>query len=388
MNFLQLQVEYFQTFGEVNPADGSIRATPAALVSAKRHINMAYRKVVAEHDWPVLRDEERVRMRVPYTTGTVTVVTGSAAVTGAGTTWTKAMENQRITINGEEHRIHEVLTGTTLTLKHEVIQTGAGALAYNIEFDVYKMPRRLLKIYAPRNPDVPIALRTANPMRENRGRLLYEDTAGLVDTLDYDFLSTDVDFLNTGTASINQGATTVTLAGGAPAINAGIYVGSIERGAIFRIPGDDVDYYIDNVSGAATFDILSPYRGANVVAGAYVIDPAGLRLFRLIDIPDTAAYLIFEGKKKVSPMVLDTDTPHPIPEEYHETVLLKGGLVEGLKRRRLPAKDMEADFAQSLASMKSGIQANATQWGARMRRMAQKGTPVAGRILSSDQVSF
>jgi hypothetical protein len=189
---------------------------------------------------------------------------------------------------------------------------------------------------------------------------------------------------------VANGATTVTLAGaGAPLLATAPLAGEIERGSTFRFAGDDVDYYIASVTNDTTFELLDPYRGTTVAGpgNAYAIDPAGIRTARILTYPDVSFYLNVEYKRKVLPMIQDNDTPVPIPEEFHETVLLKLAIVEALRDRRLPAEDIERDYMEALFKMNQNLDMNYSRHGVRIQRMIQTGRFDVGYISTSSTVT-
>lgn len=86
-----------------------------------------------------------------YTTGTITVVNGSTAVTGVGTTWTTNMIGSQITAtdnsDGQWYEIIDVPTTTSLTLKTAWIGPSGATKPYRIG---------QIFIFPPEYDDVPI----------------------------------------------------------------------------------------------------------------------------------------------------------------------------------------------------------------------------------------
>jgi hypothetical protein len=375
VNFRQLREEYFQIFGKRVLGTGAVNANQANIISANRYINLAIKKVVVDHDFPFLRTEGRVRLREPYDTGTITVVQDSATITGAATVWVRSMEGQLIDVNGEEHRVRDVISNTSIRLEDPVIQTGAAGLSYTITFDVIKLPRDLVAFYHARQKDTPAELWAANTFEEVQFFLLFDTDQGEVTRVDLDFLATERDFYTTGTVTVTNDSATVTGAG------TSFSTQDIDHLATFRLADDDREYRILSVDSATQLTLTENYRGSTAATQNYVVDPAGVRRGRIMDYPESDQYAIFEYKRAIPILVADTDTPAPIPPEFHESVILNRAIYEGMKNRNLEgAERWLRDSNEAAALMKMGSNLNHGRSGHRIRRMTRGGRRTIGTI--------
>ena len=119
---------------------------------ANRGIKQAHRMMATTYQWSFRRRETVIQTVAPYTTGTVTVVAGSATVTGAGTAWMSAMVGRQIRVTGENvfFYISAVNVGLqTLTLANAQlvavpwVKVGASGQTYAIFQDQFAVPADL-----------------------------------------------------------------------------------------------------------------------------------------------------------------------------------------------------------------------------------------------------
>jgi len=369
MNFRQLQEHFFQVWGQRVLSTGAVKANFANTDAAKRHINTAVKKLVAENDFTFLRTEGNVRLR-PSVAVTATTTTGSRSITAVSPVVDRSFEGMIFRLGDEEHRIKSVTSSTALTLEDNVLATGAVGAAATINFDLYKFPRDFVRFYTGRQLNDPNELYTANSFQEIKHFLQYQDGTGSVDRIDLDFKATERDHYNTGTVTMVNGDATVEGSG-----VAWTTLGNVEPGMVFRLANEDVDYIVESITDADTLELTTTYRGTNVTAGeSYSIDPAGIRRFRVFDYPEEEFYAKLEYHRNISPMVLDTDTPAPIPAEYHETAILMRAIYEGAIFRQLPTA-ITAPFLQesrmAVAQMLKGSNPNSSATGYRNSRMGE-----------------
>ena len=371
MNLLQLRQEYFQLLGERDLGTGAVNALVPNVMSANRQINESVRKIVAEDDWSFLRTEGRIRMRPPYTTGTVTFTTGTNAVTGIGTTWDRTMEGQLLEINDEYHRVLLVTSTTALTTENLIIQASVGGAgtAYNITFDVYELPYDFLKMYHARQLDDAQELSVASPQFEVQDFLLNQTFSGVVDRIDLDFKPRERHFASQGTITATLNSTAIVGAG------TQFVTDQLAVGDPIRIATDDRIYIIGGITNATAMTLRDPYTGPTTAGLTYAVRPAGLRRFRLFDYPENDSFVYMEYKRTIQPMIGDNDTPDPIPVEYHYSVILKLALVNALQQRRLSYQDIYADYQKSLMEMKQGTSPNLSRHGVRIRRWGEGAVP-------------
>lgn len=366
MNLRQIREQYFQVFGERVIGTGVNQSSFANTDSANRQINQAVRKIITENDFSFLRTEGHVRAQASESTGTVTTVQDSTALVGAGTAWNRSMEGQFIIVNDFHHRIRTVSSTTALVLEQPYLLAGAALLTYTIHFDAYKFPRDMLKVYHMRQLNTPTELINANTHLEVQHFLLFDNQTGISNRVDMDFNSTIADFHTTGTATATNGSPTVEGAGGTAWDTQ-----NFENLATFRFQDQDRRYQILNIVDADTLTLTENFRGTTQTAQNYVVDPAGIRRFRVLDYTDFDRYIIIEYKRSIPLLVDDTDTPAPIPEEFHETCILKRAIYEALVQRRLPAADIKRDYDEAIFGMVKGANLNITRFGARIRRIGE-----------------
>ena len=107
---------------------------PLLLPLVKDLINAALEQVY-QRKMAWMKKAGWVSTKAAYTTGTITVTSGSASVTGAGTTWLLAMQGQKMIISGAAYRIRSIDSETTLTLETEYTGTTTAGLSYGIYYD-------------------------------------------------------------------------------------------------------------------------------------------------------------------------------------------------------------------------------------------------------------
>jgi hypothetical protein len=122
--------------------DETLKSTGANYQRTKQFINEFYRlNFLPLREWEFLRREGTIAQVAQYITGTATFTNGSTAVTGTGTTWTSAMINRYIFIDGERHyRVTAVGSTTSITIESAYEGT-SGTYTYTIAQFRYKLPR-------------------------------------------------------------------------------------------------------------------------------------------------------------------------------------------------------------------------------------------------------
>ena len=384
MNRKQFINEYFQVFGERNPATGLVVAgsttTQANIDSADREINGAVEAIENEADWSFLRTEGRVRLYAPQSAGTISGTAGTAVITGVGTGFNKSMLGQLIVFgdnNDFQHRVLTVLSTTSMTIEDPLISTVAAGTTYTVQFDTYKFPRDMRKLITGRQMETPAELVQANTQREVQHFLLFDTTNGISNRIDLDFKATKTDFQNGGTVSTITGSPTV----------AGIttfWVGQeVLPGMSFRLDDGDDEYIIQSVASDTSIVLDRDWSGPSVTGNGYKIDAAGIRTFRILDYPDEDQYGIFEYQKRVNKLSNDLDVPTPIPPQFHYDVIWQRTLYEGLKKRRLPAEDVLRDYQAGLFRMKRAYLPSLQRRGHRLSRVDEGRIRAIAPIITS-----
>jgi len=106
-----------------------------------------YQAILDKLDWQ-RRDVEAILSTVaPYDTGTVAVMEGSAAVTGAGTTWTAGMSGRRFRVAGRSEYYTFTRTADTTGTLDRAYEGGTDAAAgYAIFQNVYLLPADVVSV--------------------------------------------------------------------------------------------------------------------------------------------------------------------------------------------------------------------------------------------------
>lgn len=104
-------------------------------------IGQRYAEVLGELPWSRLEVQSALQVPGVYSTGTVSITNGSAAITLTAGTWTAAMSGRAFRIKGDrEYYQFTFGTGTTGTLDRPYDGTTAAAAGYSIFQTVYVLP--------------------------------------------------------------------------------------------------------------------------------------------------------------------------------------------------------------------------------------------------------
>lgn len=142
----------------------------------KRWINFVQQDILARYPWPYMEGRETVVTVPDYTTGTVSITSGTASVSGSGTTFTSAMGGGQYFIQfaGENdwYKIKTFGGVTALTLDINYIGTSLTDATYIIRKFFYSLSSAADRIIDIRNWDTPIKLfqvdaRTVDDLRPN-----------------------------------------------------------------------------------------------------------------------------------------------------------------------------------------------------------------------------
>ncbi len=112
-------------------------ATDDSRTTIKRCLNWAAREVWNGHSWPERMVEAFVATVAPYETGTVTLTSGSATITGSGTTFTSDMVGRRFAIStiAPWYRILTYSSATSIALDRVYTEANAAGQAFTIYAD-------------------------------------------------------------------------------------------------------------------------------------------------------------------------------------------------------------------------------------------------------------
>lgn len=126
-----------------------VYAPGCPLPLAQEFINTAYSRALAGWKWSQLRRDSQFLIPATYDTGTVTVTSGSAVVTGSGTAWTSALEGRQFYVNGSApfYQVESVDSSTQITLSQVYLGTTTGSgLSYDIGVIYQEMPSDFLQL--------------------------------------------------------------------------------------------------------------------------------------------------------------------------------------------------------------------------------------------------
>lgn len=116
---------------------------------AKEGVNMALRWLAGEFKWPHLDEEYQICLRAKYNTGTVAISSGSATVTGTGTTFPSWADDAFLYLGGTRDIFLEVESrnsDTELTLANTYDAASLTGETYELLYTRYAKPSGLLSI--------------------------------------------------------------------------------------------------------------------------------------------------------------------------------------------------------------------------------------------------
>ena len=122
-----------------------------------RNIENGLRRVSRQRDWSFLETTTKINTKAPYSTGTVAINHGAAAVTGSGTTFPADVVGAYIEFNGEGGWYEITVRGgdTSLTILDNysnIAGTNLSGATYTIVYPLYDLPsnfRRKAGIFDP-----------------------------------------------------------------------------------------------------------------------------------------------------------------------------------------------------------------------------------------------
>lgn len=100
-----------------------------------------YTEILGKIPWKRLESDVVISCPVSYATGTVTVVQGSATITGVGTSWSTALDGHAIRINNQpEYYQFTDTNGTSAQLDRVYQGPDASALTYRVDQNIFVLP--------------------------------------------------------------------------------------------------------------------------------------------------------------------------------------------------------------------------------------------------------
>jgi hypothetical protein len=277
----------------------------------KRRVNDIYvREIRSKFEWDWLRAVGTITLKAKYSTGTVSVVNGSAAVVGTGTTWTSAMTGMKFTVPNTNEIYTFTRTAATTGTISPVYQGATNATASYAIFEyVYPMASDYSRMTT--EPGLYYDYSTGRTIVEWKNNKYFRDhfttqsstfptffaeypvksSTGLlqiqimppVDTariLSYEYIKAlpELTEFTTGTATTSAGSASVTTSSD--------YSAFISAGQYFRIDADSTWSKITTVS-TTTLTLADLYPSSNTTASYTVSD--------VPDIPYTLHEALFYG---------------------------------------------------------------------------------------------
>lgn len=125
-------------------SDPTITSFTDTLLQARllQLLNRAKSWVCSNVDLDILKDTVTIGTTAAYTTGTVSVTQNTTTITGAGTTFTAAMEGRKIQIGSSSayYTIVKYASGTSLQIDRPYVEASVTGGTYKIYQDLYEMP--------------------------------------------------------------------------------------------------------------------------------------------------------------------------------------------------------------------------------------------------------
>jgi hypothetical protein len=274
----------------------------------KGYINDAG-EIVYRYKMPwMMRNDGLITTKAQYNTGTITATNGSTTVTGAGTTWTRDMKDQKMIITDSAdgvvvYRIAEFVSATSLTLEGEYIETGGAGMSYEIQYDTYDLPIDFKTLEVMKDFEQGDAVRTYF----HDDQYMLEDYSTTALPSDYIFLGINrSNYYDTGTADVTNNSTTVT--------GNGTSWDSTMIGRYIQLDNHSRYYRITAVAGAGSLTIDKVYGGATGATVKYAIGPVGILQLRFLQAPEVAKRIPFSYYPKWIRLEANNDIS-PIPSD-------------------------------------------------------------------------
>jgi hypothetical protein len=162
---------FTMTWGQIRLQAQKWAGESADLDFLDNSIQNRYQTILDAHPWKALDKEAIIQTVVPYATGTIAMVLGSASVTGTGTTWVTGMTGRSIRI-GSDNQLYTFTyaSGTTGTLDRVYEGTTNATATYQITKSIYALPSDLKILLEVNNPRGNYPLR---PYTQSELNLLY-----------------------------------------------------------------------------------------------------------------------------------------------------------------------------------------------------------------------
>lgn len=296
------QIPFTQAWEDAKRLVGDRRSDEDTESLYKSMYNLIYAKAIPQVlEWDMLRaDLTPILVNADYQTGTLTMTSGSAAVTLASGTFPSAMGagwKLRVLSGSDADDVYDILTrdsGTTATLARAFQGTTASSLSYIVYQDLMSLPSNFDRFTV--NPKIytmqggrpkmitfkedgqffdrqigrvgtPSECRLS-PDKDSSGNYQLQFNCGWdEDTLiygEYIKLLDDLVEYTTGTVAVTNASTTVTGTGT-------LFSTNVSAGQYFRVDSTREWYLISSVGSAAGIVLASSYKGATASGVSYTI---------------------------------------------------------------------------------------------------------------------
>lgn len=118
-------------------------------------VNSAYQSIMARTSWKGLEADAWIQTVAPYETGTIALVAGALPFTGAGTTFTAAMNQRGVYIPGRQETYRSNFIDATHGALDRPFEGGSSATAgYKLYQDIYELPDDFARPFMAKNERV------------------------------------------------------------------------------------------------------------------------------------------------------------------------------------------------------------------------------------------
>lgn len=295
-------------------------------VAVNTSISRAQKEFMNYGDWGFLQQYQGnvyIPIVAVYSTGYVSVTSGSQTITGTGTTWTADMVGRYFRVSDQEtYEIQAFVSTTSLTLQipYQGTTNVAGTATYEIMKRFYALPLNYHSIVTDTAKVQQVGSNAEYSMSYRKG-VSFRNMFTLAQPLWFaiEGNTRGADYFNTGTVTV--------------ATTAGVSTWTISSGTLptdivnreVRILGEEAGYLINARTGATTFTTLVTYfnpSDATSVAttATYAITPKETLLMGVGAMPGSAFSYIFSMAyaKKIPDLISDTDVS-PISQAGYDS---------------------------------------------------------------------
>ena len=302
-----------------------------------------YLDILPSYDWSFRKKDGQITLTPTYSTGLISISTGSTTVTGSGTTFTSAMVGRKLFI-GSEGRGYTIAsyssaTSISITEPYEG-QTSQTLVSFLIAKTEYNLPRWVDHnlIYEVVAGDTSRKLERISKRQFN---WLHPGGNSTGNPSSYSLSNFSRTSYSTGTVTGTTGAKVLT------GSSTNWATSGLEQYDLIRI-GDYV-YTVDSVDSNTQITLFEDLL-ASPSASSYsaIVDRGTISFYPF---PEVTMTVDFVGGQITPPLEDDYDVPI-LPDSWH-WLLVKGGYMRALKHNQDPGVEQElAEFGAALAKFK------------------------------------